>query len=59
MRFQRFTIVNHKNQVYKFYLISNRAKKIKKKNSGMEESDLPGIKTDYKAIIIKQKATIL
>lgn len=25
----------------------------------MEESDLPGIKTDYKAIIIKQKATIL
>lgn len=25
----------------------------------MEESDLPGIKTNSKAIIIKQKATIL
>ena len=25
----------------------------------MEESDLPGIKTNYKAIIIKQKATDL
>lgn len=41
--------------MYKFRPISDRARKIREKSSGVEESDWPGIET-YKIIVIKQKA---
>lgn len=47
------------SHMYKFSPISDKARKVREKRSGVEESDWPGIETCYKVVVIKQKATAL